>query len=166
MVAVTETRWLDDSQQEAWRAFLRAHAELTVRIARQLQVDSELSLAEFEVLVHLSELPEPRVRVLELARKLQWEKSRVSHQLGRMQKRGLVRRADCQEDRRGAFIELTPQGRAAIEGAAPGHVAVVRRLMFDALDEQQVRDLTALCRRVLDNIGSAECPGVADCTED
>ncbi|GAA2840084.1 MarR family winged helix-turn-helix transcriptional regulator [Crossiella cryophila] len=155
---MTDTRWLDDSQQQAWRAFIRVHAELTVRIARQLQADSDLSLAEFEVLVNLSELPEPRIRVLELAKQLNWEKSRVSHQLGRMQKRGLITRAGCEEDRRGSFIELTDQGRAAIEGAAPGHVAVVRRLMFDALAPDQVRALTALCDQVLTNIETANCP--------
>ncbi|MCO1581148.1 MarR family transcriptional regulator [Crossiella sp. SN42] len=155
---MTDTEWLEESQQRAWRAFLRVHAELTVRIGRQLQVDSDLSLAEFEVLVQLSELPEPRIRILELAKLLNWEKSRVSHQLGRMQKRGLVARAGCPEDKRGAFIQLTEAGKAAIEGAAPGHVAVVRRLVFDALDNAQVGELTALCERLLANIESSGCP--------
>ncbi|MBP2477851.1 DNA-binding MarR family transcriptional regulator [Crossiella equi] len=154
---MTETQWLDETEQQAWRAFLRAHAELTARLSRQL-LESDLSYADFQVLVNLSELDEPRIRVLELAKSLNWEKSRMSHQLGRMEKRGLVTRAGCPEDRRGAFVELTPAGRTAIERAAPGHVAVVRKLMFDALDPEQVRVLGELCQQVLVNIEASGCP--------
>jgi DNA-binding MarR family transcriptional regulator len=143
------TRWLTDSEQRAWRGYLTMHARLTARLSRQLQADSGLSLPDFEVLVHLTDQPEPRMRVGELATALQWEKSRLSHHLARMQKRGLVRRENCPSDARGAFVVLTEQGRAAIERAAPGHVDTVRDLVFDQLTSEQVNTLTEITERVL-----------------
>jgi DNA-binding MarR family transcriptional regulator len=149
---MTETRWLDADEQRAWRRYLRMQAELTARLARQLQTDSNLSLADFEVLVNLTDVPEGRVRVTELAKSLQWEKSRLSHHFARMERRGLVVRQDCPSDARGAFVVLTPMGRAAIEAAAPGHVATVRRLMFDGLTREQVAALTEIADVVLDRL--------------
>jgi DNA-binding MarR family transcriptional regulator len=149
---MTNPRWLDADEQRAWRRYLRMQAELTATLARQLQAESDLSMADFEVLVNLTDVPEGRVRVTELARALQWEKSRLSHHFARMERRGLVIREDCPSDARGAFVVLTPHGRAAIETAAPGHVAAVRRLMFDGLDADQVATLTAIADTVLDRI--------------
>ncbi|GAA3396133.1 MarR family winged helix-turn-helix transcriptional regulator [Cryptosporangium minutisporangium] len=149
---MTEPRWLDADEQRAWRRHLRMQSELTARLARQLQADSDLSLADFEVLVNLTDVPEARMRVTELAKSLQWEKSRLSHHFARMEKRGLVVREDCPSDARGAFVVLTPEGRAAIEAAAPGHVETVRRLMFDGLTAEQVATLTAIADVVLDRI--------------
>ena len=152
---MTDTRWLDPDEQRAWRRFLRMQAELTARLARQLQTDSDLSLADFEVLVNLTDVPEGRMRVTELAKSLQWEKSRLSHHFSRMEKRGLVVRENCPSDARGAFVVLTPEGRTAIEEAAPGHVETVRRLMFDGLTSEQVEALTAIADVVLDRIDRA-----------
>ncbi|GAA0226013.1 MarR family transcriptional regulator [Cryptosporangium japonicum] len=150
--AMNDTRWLDADEQRAWRRYLRMHAELTTRLARQLQADSDLSLADFEVLVNLTDVPEGRIRVTELAKSLQWEKSRLSHHFSRMEKRGLVVRENCPSDARGAFVVLTPQGRAAIEAAAPGHVETVRTLMFDGLTDEQVDALESIADVVLDRI--------------
>jgi DNA-binding MarR family transcriptional regulator len=149
---MTETRWLDADEQRAWRRFLQMQVELNARLARQLQADSNLSMADFEVLVNLTDVPEGRVRVTELAKSLQWEKSRLSHHFSRMEKRGLVVREDCPSDARGAFVVLTPQGRAAIEAAAPGHVEAVRRLIFDGLTAEQVDALASIADLVLDRI--------------
>jgi DNA-binding MarR family transcriptional regulator len=149
---MTNTRWLDADEQRAWRRYLRMQAELTARLARQLQTDSDLSLADFEVLVNLTDVPEGRMRVTELAKLLQWEKSRLSHHFSRMEKRGLVVRENCPSDARGAFVVLTPQGRAVIEAAAPGHVETVRRLMFDGLTAEQVEALATIADVVLDRI--------------
>ncbi|TVT15771.1 MarR family transcriptional regulator [Amycolatopsis acidiphila] len=124
-------------------------ARLTARLGRQLQADSELSHADFAVLVQLTDVPDGRVRVFELARQLQWEKSRLSHHLARMQKRGLVAREECPSDARGAFIVLTAEGRAAIEDAAPRHVETVRRLVFDVLTPEQVETLREISEQVL-----------------
>ncbi|HVV14084.1 MarR family winged helix-turn-helix transcriptional regulator [Amycolatopsis sp.] len=124
-------------------------AQLTAVLSRQLQADSELSHSDFAVLVQLTDNPDERVRIFELARALQWEKSRLSHHLARMQRRGLVAREECPSDARGAFIVLTPEGRRAIEDAAPRHVETVRRLVFDALAPDQVEAFAEISESVL-----------------
>lgn len=130
-------RWLTADEQRAWRAYLRAGTMLTARLNRQLQMDCGLSLPEYEVLVRLSEAPEGRLRPFQLGLALDWEQSRLSHMLTRMSRRGFVAKQDCAGDRRGAVVVLTAAGRAAIESAAPGHVAEVRRLVFDRMDSEQ-----------------------------
>lgn len=146
---MTETPWLSDAEQRAWRGYVSLQAQLAAHLARQLQKDSELSHSDFAVLVQLTDVPEERVRVYELAKALQWEKSRLSHHLARMQKRGLVAREECPSDARGAFIVLTREGRTAIEQAAPRHVETVRRLVFDVLTPEQVDALAAISEQVL-----------------
>jgi DNA-binding MarR family transcriptional regulator len=123
-------------------------AMLNARLNKQMQDESGISIADFSVLVPLSEHPQGRMRVLELARALGWEKSRLSHQLSRMQQRGLIERSNCSEDRRGAFVVLSEQGRATVEAAAPRHVEAVRRYFFDELTESQVEALGALSEAV------------------
>lgn len=148
VVPVTETGWLNDREQRAWRGYLDMHAQLTARLHRQLQADSALSLSDFDVLVQLTDRADGRARILELAQALQWEKSRLSHHVARMQRRGLVERQDCPDDARGAFIALTDQGRDAIEQAAPRHVDTVRDLVFDQLTTEQVDALCAITEQV------------------
>lgn len=150
---MTETRWLDEQERRAWRGFLSMHARLTARLHRDLQVESGLSLADFDVLVQLTDRPGARARVLELAEALQWEKSRLSHHLSRMQRRCLVVREECPDDGRGAFIVLTGEGREAIEGAAPRHVATVREVLLDRLTPEQVVVLGDIAESVLDGLG-------------
>jgi DNA-binding MarR family transcriptional regulator len=154
--------WLTASEQRAWRVYLGLHRELTARLNRQLQADSQLSLADYGVLVELSEAPDCRLRPYELAGNLQWEQSRLSHHVGRMQRRGLVSREGCTADGRGAFIVLTPCGRGLIEAAAPAHAAAVRELFFDALTGEQVRALDEISTRALDRLGATkpDCPSV------
>ncbi|GAA4890045.1 MarR family transcriptional regulator [Actinomycetospora straminea] len=123
-------------------------AQLQAQLGRRLQADAGLSFADFDVLVALSERDGP-LRVQELADGLQWEKSRLSHHLARMQKRGLVERQDCPDDARGAFIVLSADGRRAIEQAAPAHVEAVRSLVFDGLDDRQVEAWAAISDEVL-----------------
>jgi DNA-binding MarR family transcriptional regulator len=130
-------RWLTADEQRAWRAYLRAGSLLTARLNRLLQADCGLSLPEYEVLVQLSEAPRGKLRPFQLGLALDWEQSRLSHMLSRMGRRGFVVRQDCAGDRRGAEVALTAAGRAAIESAAPGHVAAVRRLVFDQMDSEQ-----------------------------
>lgn len=149
-----DSRWLDEKQQRVWRGYLAMQGQLTARLNRQLQADSELSLTDFDVLVRLTDAADHRVRAFELAQTLQWEKSRLSHHLARMQRRGLVGREDCAEDGRGAFVTLTPAGRQAIEDAAPRHVEAVRHLLFDTLTEEQIRTLGAITEQVLTRLES------------
>nr|WP_222132516.1 MarR family winged helix-turn-helix transcriptional regulator [Pseudonocardia sp. C8] len=130
-------------------------SRLQAELHRRLQADSGLSLADFEVLVALTDRPDERARVLELATSLEWEKSRLSHHLARMQKRGLIGREECGEDGRGNVVVLTREGRAAIEAAAPAHVETVRELVFDALPDDDVAALARISAAVLARLGGA-----------
>ena len=132
-----------------WRRWLTLNARLSATLQRELHDDAGLSMPDYEVLVHLTDSPAGRVRVTDLARLLQWERSRVSHHVTRMESRRLVQRVECAEDGRGAFVVITPQGRAAIEQAAPGHVNTVRRLVFDALGSEEIHVFATIIDKVL-----------------
>ncbi|MGH3433539.1 MAG: MarR family winged helix-turn-helix transcriptional regulator [Thermocrispum sp.] len=123
--------------------------QLNAVLVRRMQAESDLSMADFEVLVQLTDKADGRVRYADLAGGLAWEKSRLSHHIARMQRRGLVDRQICPTDGRGAFVAVTPQGRRAIERAAPRHVETVRELVFDTLSGEQVWQLRAIADRVL-----------------
>jgi DNA-binding MarR family transcriptional regulator len=134
-------------------------SRLDTELNRQLQESSGLSQADYGVLVALSEAPAGRLRPFELGRELNWEQSRLSHHVSRMVKRGLADREHCGDDRRGAFVVLTAAGRQAIERAAPAHVAAVRRLVFDALAESEVRTLAAVSDKVLARLDDEQAEG-------
>src|SRR3954469_16498383 len=155
------TRWLDDREQAAWRAYLDMNAKLSGRLNKEMLDESGISSSDFAVLVRLSEHEHNRMRVLELARAIGWEKSRLSHQLTRMQQRGLIERSNCNEDRRGAFVVLTDQGRATVEAAAPLHVESVRRYVFDSLTAEQVESLGSISAIVVQLVDAA-CAGRHD----
>ena len=150
-MTTTTTRWLDDEEALAWRAWVDLNAQLSARLNRELQAASGLSLSDYEILVALTDadVPDRSLRMFELGERLQWEKSRVSKQVSRMEARGLVERRHCADDRRGAFVELTDAGLAAIAAAAPSHVALVRELFFEGLDADQVRSLGKFATTVL-----------------
>src|SRR5260370_40673136 len=122
--------WLSDDEQRAWRTYLRMSSLLPAALNRELQQDSGLTLPEYEVLVQLSETPQQRLRPYQICEALNWEQSRLSHQLTRMERRGLVSRQECAADGRGAFIGLTAAGAGAIGAAAAAHVAAGRRPSF------------------------------------
>jgi DNA-binding MarR family transcriptional regulator len=145
--------WLSAAQQRVWRRYLRVGRLLPNRLAAELQATSGLSGPEYEVLVNLSETPSGRMRPFQLGEAMQWEQSRLSHQLSRMQRRGLVEREDCPKDGRGAFIVLTEAGRTAIESAAPAHVAAVRRLVFDRLTPDEAEAFGQACEKILEALG-------------
>ena len=152
--AMTDVPWLDDRQQHLWRSWLQVNVRLMAALHRQMQADAGLSLPDFEVLVLLTDDPQGRIRVSDLARALQWERSRLSHHLTRMEKRGLVERAECPEDGRGALVLLSPSGREAIEQAAPAHVRTVRSLFVDRLDDADVADLGRIVGKLLTGLTS------------
>ncbi|MCA1780639.1 MAG: MarR family winged helix-turn-helix transcriptional regulator [Dermatophilaceae bacterium] len=147
------TDWLTSSQQRAWRALLDMNTHLHARLARSLQDSSDLSYADFAVLVQLTEAPDGRARISELADLLQWERSRLSHHLKRMESRGHIERSHCPEDGRGQYVSVTPIGRAAIEQAAPSHVELVRELVFADMSDAEMDALTALGERVVARLG-------------
>jgi DNA-binding MarR family transcriptional regulator len=141
--------------------------ELNAHLSRQMSVDSEISMADFAVLVQLTDTVDGRVRVLELARLLNWEKSRISHHVARMEKRGLVRRENCGSDGRGSFVVLTEQGRSAIEEAAPSHAETVRALVFDQLSDAEVEALREISEKIFTRLTTGECASVvARCDAD
>jgi DNA-binding MarR family transcriptional regulator len=146
------TPWLNPAEQHAWRAFIRLHQRLTAALARDLQAQSKLSGADYEILVALTDVPEGRMRPQDLAKEIDWEQSRLSHQIARMCKRGLVARDECVEDGRGVLVAITPEGREVIEAAAPKHVATVRRLVIDALSPDELATLATIYGRILDRL--------------
>jgi DNA-binding MarR family transcriptional regulator len=163
MVDVEATIWLDPEQQRAWQGWLEVHAQLAARINRDLQATSGLSHADYAILVQLTDpsVPDGVLRMYELGERLLWEKSRVSKQVSRMEARGLLGRRDCPDDRRGAFVELTAAGRAAIEAAAPAHVAMIRQIFFDGASEEEITALATLTERVLGRL-AGPAPSVVE----
>ena len=134
-------RWLTDEEQRAWRAYIRTAQLLTRQLDRDLHPFG-LSMHDYEILVELSEAPGTRLRMTDLADRSAQSRSRLSHQVSRMEDKGLVRREGCEGDKRGTFAVLTERGSAAIEQVAPSHVASVRRHFIDQLRTEQL-DLLA-----------------------
>jgi DNA-binding MarR family transcriptional regulator len=157
-----EPTWLSPDEQSAWRAYLDMTARLSAVLNRELQVDAGISLPDFAVLVPLSEHVDGSMRARDLALALGWEKSRLSHQLARMQRRGLVERRDCDEDKRAAVVALTAEGRRTIDAAAPVHVAGVRRYLFDHLGPAELAAfgtvVTGVVHRLDEVCDPAPCP--------
>lgn len=144
-----EPRWLDAEEMRAWRGYLGLVRLLDYRLNRDLQEASGLTAADYEILVRLSEAPERRLRMSELAETAMISKSRLSHQMTRLENRGLASRVECETDRRGAFAVLSEKGFETLVAAAPGHVASVRRHLFDELTPQQVTVLGDLSDAVI-----------------
>ena len=134
-------RWLDVDEQKVWRDYLDVSRVLNERLNRQLVADSGLSLAEYEILVRLSEAPDRQLRMSELAELAVHSRSRLTHTVRRLEERGLVGRQECLDDRRGVLCVLLDEGFAVLAAAAPGHVAEVRSIMFDPLTGDDVKAL-------------------------
>ncbi|AEB43757.1 regulatory protein marr [Micromonospora maris AB-18-032] len=151
MMAVM-TRWLDPDEQRTWRAFLAASRALMDTLDRELQRDAGMPHAYYEILVRLSEAPERRLRMSELADATGSSRSRLSHAVTRLEAAGWVRREDCPTDRRGQIARLTDDGFATLAAAAPGHVEGVRRHLFDALSPAQVDQLRRISEALTDHL--------------
>jgi DNA-binding MarR family transcriptional regulator len=161
VATMAEHRWLEEGEERAWRALQFMQMRLEGALARQLAVDSGLSYPDYVVLVALTDRADTRMRLYELAQILGWEKSRASHQVTRMAERGLVTKERCESDRRGAYVVLTGQGRRAIDAAAPGHVAAVRRLFVDSLTPGQLDAIGAAAEAVLAGLDRPGVDGLA-----
>jgi DNA-binding MarR family transcriptional regulator len=149
---MAEPRWLDERQARVWQAYLKLNQELYGALEDQLQRDAGLSGADYAVLVPLSAAPEGVLRARELGTEIGWDRSRLSHQVRRMEQRGLIAREECTEDGRGSMVRLTDKGRAAIEGAAPEHAETVQRHFFDQLSDEQLATLDAVFGRLLEGL--------------
>ena len=141
------------SELRTWRDFLETTEALRGVLAARLQSDSALSTGDYTVLLALSEAGEHRMRSSEMAAHIGWERSRLSHHLGRMERRGLIRREECATDSRGAEVVLEPAGAEAFHGATVPHLRAVRELFVDALTPEQLAaagEIAAALRARLD----------------
>lgn len=134
-----EPRWLSDEDQCVWRKIIAVINMLPPELERELQREHGLSLHDYQILVHLSEHPDREARLSDLAEATQQSKSRLSHQMTRMENAGLVTRRNCPTDRRGAFAVLTEEGWRVLKAAAPTHVEGVRRNLMDLMTPEQKR---------------------------
>jgi DNA-binding MarR family transcriptional regulator len=149
------TGWLSDDEQRAWRAYRRMVLLVDSAVARELSQESGLSMPDYQVLSALSEAATRRRRLTDLAARMQWSPSRLSHHVTRMEQRGLVTRAECSEDLRAAYVVLTDEGWAAIEAAAPDHVASVRAHLIDLLTPEEVDAVTRIGEKVITHFGES-----------
>ena len=156
---MAETRWLSEDEQGVWRSFLGAMRLLTDQLDRELQRDADMPHTYYEILVALSETPERTMRMNQLATLCQSSRSRLSHAVSRLEEAGWVRREACPTDKRGALAVMTDKGFTAIEAAAPGHVAGVRRHVFDVLTPAQVEQLDEISTAIRN--GLLHLPGGA-----
>lgn len=160
---MAETRWLDEGEQEIWRAFIKVTEGLTEHFDRQLQRDSAMPYTYYEILVALSEAPGRTLRMSTLAGARGSSRSRLSHAVARLEEVGWVVRRTCDTDKRGSFAVLTDEGFAALEAAAPGHVTAVREKLFDALTPEQTVMLGQISKAILAGLNCQEI--AAKCEE-
>ncbi|WP_405777086.1 MarR family winged helix-turn-helix transcriptional regulator [Streptomyces sp. NBC_00859] len=151
METETATPWLSDAEQCAWRTYLDANRLLTYQMEKDLQPFG-LTMNDYEILVNLSEADERRMRMSDLAAATLQSKSRLSHQITRMEKAGLVRRENCESDRRGLFAVLTDLGGETMQKVAPHHVASVRRHFIDMLAPEALAGLSRSLTPVADRL--------------
>lgn len=148
-----EPRWLTAAEQRAWRSYMDGNQRLMEVLNRDLQDAHDLSLAEYRILVLLSESPNGSLRMSDLADGLLSSRSRLTHQIRRMEAQGMVMRDTCLEDGRGVLAVLTEEGRRRHADAAPTHVESVRRNLIDLLTKTQLRVLAEVFEKVEDAIG-------------
>ncbi|WP_020495022.1 MarR family winged helix-turn-helix transcriptional regulator [Sciscionella marina] len=158
---MSEVRWLSDQEQAVWRSYLAATTMLREHIERRLQRDAQMPQTYYEVLVALSEAPDMKLRMSELADASRSSRSKLSHAVNRMERSGWISRDDCDVDRRGSWARLTEKGFAVIHAAAPDHVATVREALFDVLTPEQVRQLGEISAAIAGNL-AGECAKVRE----
>jgi DNA-binding MarR family transcriptional regulator len=148
----TEPRWLLPAEMRAWRAYVIGSELLRQQLNRELQDKHGLALPDYEVLVRLSECENGQMRMSQLAGQVASSKSRLSHQISRLEKAGLVRRVDCAEDARGVVAEITAKGRDTLTTAAPVHVDGVRTHLIDLMTDEEQAVLASVFERVIDRL--------------
>lgn len=142
------TRWLTPEEQRAWRAYVAASSLLEDALDRQLQQEAGLPHLYYSVLAALSEAPDRRMRMTDLAEHQKITRSRLTYAVTRLEKDGVVRREDCQWDKRGSVAVLTDEGMALLERTAPGHVETVRKAVFDHLSPEQIGQFEEICAAI------------------
>lgn len=155
---MTTTRWLNADEQIAWRSFVDGFRALIDVLDRQLQADSNLPHTYFEILIPLSEAEDRTLRMSELAEAARSSRSRLSHAVARLEERGWVRRLNCPTDRRGQLAQLTDEGFAVVETAAPGHVEAVRKYLIDRLSPEQLQVMAEIGEVLLASTSESDLP--------
>ncbi len=153
-----EPRWLDEEEQATWQAYLAATRLLEETLDRQLQNEAGMPHTYYGILAQLSDAPDERMRMSDLARLVRASPSRMTHAITSLERKGWVRREQCPTDRRGQLAVLEPAGRKVLEEKAPGHVAEVRARLFDRLTTEQVAQLRTICETILDGLDTSDCP--------
>jgi DNA-binding MarR family transcriptional regulator len=148
------TRWLTKEQQVHWRAWLTASKGLTDQLSRELQEQHGLTITDYEILVCLSESENNSIRMSDLATKTLLSRSRLSHQVDRMESAGLIERKMCPDDRRGQLAALTKVGSKTLEAAAPDHVLGVRKHLVDLLSDEEYKALGSAAKKIADHLDS------------
>ncbi|WP_330458639.1 MarR family transcriptional regulator [Streptomyces sp. NBC_00820] len=156
------TRWLTPEEQRAWRAYLTAARLLDDTIDRNLQREAGMPHLFYSVLAYLSEAPDRRLRMTDLAEKLKITRSRLTYAVTRLERDGLVRREDCSQDRRSSLAVLTGEGMAVLERTAPGHVETVRETLFDRLTPEQVGQLEEIFTQVTRGLQGEDAGGAPE----
>lgn len=142
-------RWLDEDQQRVWRAWIATVRLLGDALDRQMRRDSDLPMADYVLLMSLSEATDRQMRMSELAELTVYSRSRLSHAIDRLEDLGWVERARCPEDGRGTIARLTDAGFAVLAGAAPGHATAVHDLVFAPLGPDGTRALGTSLRAIV-----------------
>ncbi|MFC0600353.1 MarR family winged helix-turn-helix transcriptional regulator [Streptomyces palmae] len=145
-------RWLSDGEQRTWQAYLQATMLLEDHLDRQLQRDAGMPHIYYALLVQLSQAPRRRLRMTVLAQNAKITRSRLSHAVAALEKKGWVRREDCPSDKRGQNAVLTDAGYEMLRQTAPGHVEAVRSALFDRLTPEQVAQLGEICAAVAEGL--------------
>src|SRR5689334_5441730 len=158
-----EPQWLDQREARLWQSYRDTHRELMRALEARMISNSGLSGADYALLHPLSEAEDGVLRTRDLGRSVGWERSRLSHQVSRMEKRGLVCREECTADARGSMVRLTDLGRKAVDAAAPDHVAAVRTYFFNRFTTDEQAQLTTLLNRIAAALPPT-CP-TPDCDE-
>ncbi|TDD29022.1 MarR family transcriptional regulator [Kribbella turkmenica] len=158
---MTDPRWLDGREARLWQSYRDAYRELMRALESRLIGNSGLSGADYALLHPLSVAEDGVLRTRDLGRSVGWERSRLSHQVSRMERRGLVCREECASDARGSMVRLTDVGRKAIEAAAPDHVDAVRTYFLDHLSRAEQDQLAAVLERITANIPADPCAPAA-----
>ena len=148
------------AERELWRSFYIMRRQLELTLERRLQADAGISTADYEILIALFNSPEKRLRAGQIGDLIGWEKSRVSHQITRMEQRELVKREECGDHARGVWIVLSADGNRAVLGAERDRRDAVRQYFFDVLTEEEKETLATISRKVLDTIRPPICDEV------
>ena len=154
---MAEAEWLDAREARLWQSYRDTHRDLMRALEARLIGNSGLSGADYALMHPLSVAEDGVLRTRDLGKSVGWERSRLSHQVSRMEKRGLVCREECTSDARGSMVRLTPLGRKAIEAAAPDHVAAVRSFFFNHLTAEEQTQLAGLLDRIATSIPADPC---------